>query len=107
MLLLDVVERRDFCSDTSANKADAGTLTNAQDLASTANIIASNAPDTANAQHEAIGSLYSLMGLMGQLAVMQCCSGQQRVPTIRNLQFSRLLIVIDVERLQFLHPTCG
>ena len=64
-------------SDNDTDDAIASVLSNAKDLASTANIIASNALDTANAQHEVVGSLYSTIGLMGQLAVMEFCYGQQ------------------------------
>ena len=64
-------------SDNDTDDAIASVLSNAKDLASTANIIASNALDTASAQHEIVGSLYSTIGLMGQLAVMEFCYGQQ------------------------------
>lgn len=50
---------------------------NAKDLTSTANIVAANAFNTARAQHEAGGSLYSTIGIMGQLAVLEFCNGKQ------------------------------
>ena len=64
-------------SDNDTDNAIVSVLSNARDLASTANIVASNALDTASAQHEVMGSLYSTIGLMGQLAVMEFCYGQQ------------------------------
>ena len=63
-------------SDNEAQDSMVDILSHARDLASTANIIASNALDTASAQHAVMGSLYSTMGLMGQLAVMEFCHGQ-------------------------------
>ena len=64
-------------SDNDTDNAIVSVLSNARDLASTANIIASNALDIASAQHDAVGSLYITIGLMGQLAVMEFCYGQQ------------------------------
>ena len=64
-------------SDNDTDNAIVSVLSNAKDLASTANIIASNALDTASAQQDVVGSLYSTIGLMGQLAVMEFCYGQQ------------------------------
>ena len=64
-------------ADNDTQDSMVSVLSNAKDLASTANIIASNALDTASAQHEAIRSLYSTIGLMGQLAVMEFCYAQQ------------------------------
>ncbi|KAM0802606.1 hypothetical protein BDR22DRAFT_887400 [Usnea florida] len=64
-------------SDNDTDNAIVSVLSNAKDLASTANIIASNALDTASAQQEVVGSLYGTTGLMGQLAVMDFCYAQQ------------------------------
>ena len=64
-------------SDNDTDNAIVSVLSNAKDLASTANIIASDALDTVSAQQEVVGSLYSTIGLMGQLAVMEFCYGQQ------------------------------
>ena len=61
-------------SDNDTQNSIASVLSNATDLASTANIIAS---DAASAQHEAMALLHSTIGLMAQLAVMQFCHGQQ------------------------------
>lgn len=57
-------------------------------------------------QHEAVGSLYSTIGLMGQLAVLEFCNGKQvRLPVSRIFfHCSSMLILTDAERLQFLHP---
>lgn len=75
-------------SDNDTQNTMVAVLSNAKNLASTANVIASNALDTASAQHEAIGSLYSTIGLMGQLAVMEFCYGQQvAFPTTLGLHF--------------------
>ncbi|KAF6235721.1 hypothetical protein HO173_005916 [Letharia columbiana] len=64
-------------ADNDTQNSMVTVLSNAKDLASTANIIASNALDTASAQRDAMASLYSTIGLMGQLAVMEFCYGQQ------------------------------
>ena len=64
-------------SDNDTDNDIVSILSNAKGLASTANIMASNALDTASAQHEMVGSPYSTIGLMGQLAVVEFCYGQQ------------------------------
>ena len=64
-------------SDNDTDNAIVSVLSNAKDLASTANIIASVALDTASEQQEVVGPLYNTIGLMGQLAVMEFCYGQQ------------------------------
>ena len=69
-------------SDNETQDSMLSVLSNAKALASTANIIASNALDTASAQHGAIGSLYSTIGLMGQLAVADFCYGQHQTLSV-------------------------
>ena len=64
-------------SDNDTDNAIVSVLSNAKDLASTANVIASSALDTASEQQEVVGALYNTIGLMGQLAVMEFCYGQQ------------------------------
>ena len=64
-------------SDNDTDNAIVSVLSDAKDLASTANIIALNALETASEQSEVVGALYNTIGLMGQLAVMEFCYGQQ------------------------------
>lgn len=61
-------------SDNETQNAMLGVLSSAQELAATANVIASRALDTASGQR---GALESTIGLMGRLAVLEFCYGQQ------------------------------
>ena len=64
-------------SDNDTQDAMVSVLSDARDLASTANVIASDALVAASAQREAMEGLYSTIGLMGRLAVAEFCYGQQ------------------------------
>lgn len=64
-------------SDNDTQDAMVSVLSDARDLASTANVIASDALVAASAQREAMGGLYGTIGLMGRLAVVEFCYGQQ------------------------------
>lgn len=61
-------------SDNETQNAMLGVLSSAQELAATANVIASRALDTASGQR---GALESTIELMGRLAVLEFCYGQQ------------------------------
>ena len=96
-------------SDNDTQNIMVTVLSNAKELASTANKTASNAQDTASAQHEAMGALLSTIGLMGQqLAVMEFCHGQQvRGRLFVGVWVSGLLSLIDVEHLHLVYTRSG